>query len=43
VDGELVLPAPLVGTGFPLDLLKTSYPNLELLDVKGLPKPGGDA
>lgn len=43
VDGELVLPAPLVGTGFPLDLLKTSYPDLELLDVKGLPKPGGDA
>jgi hypothetical protein len=43
VDGELVLPAPLVGTGFPLDLLKASYPGMELLDVKGLPKPGGDA
>lgn len=43
VDGEIVLPAPLVGTDFPLDLLKTSYPGLELLDVKGLPKPGGEA
>lgn len=43
VDGELVLPAPLVGSGFPLDLLKTSYPGLELLDVSGLPRPGGDA
>ena len=43
VDGQLVLPAPLVGSGFPLDLLKTNYPGLELLDVKGLPRPGGEA
>ncbi len=43
VDGELALPAPLIGTGFPLDLLKASYPGVDLLDLKGLPKPGGDA
>lgn len=43
VDGQLVLPAPLVGSGFPLDLLQTNYPGLELLDVKGLPRPGGEA
>ncbi len=49
LDGALALPAPLVGTGFPLDLLRagppgaegSAYPTIELLDPRGLPKPGG--
>ena len=41
VDGELTLPAPLVGTGFPLDLLTGAFPGPDLLALKGLPKPGG--
>ena len=42
VDGELTLPAPLVGTGFPIDLLTGAFPGPDILDLKGLPKPGGD-
>jgi hypothetical protein len=41
VDGQLVLPAPLVGTGFPIDLLTGAFPGPDLLELKGLPKPGG--
>lgn len=41
IDGEIVLPAPLIGTGFPLDLLTGDFPGPDIIDMKGIPKPGG--
>ncbi|MFZ4737375.1 MAG: DUF2169 family type VI secretion system accessory protein [Bradymonadia bacterium] len=41
LDGELTLPAPLLGTGFPIDLLAGEQMGMDLLDLKGLPLPGG--
>ncbi len=32
IDGEVVLPAPLLGTGFPLELLTGDFPGQALLD-----------
>ncbi|MCA9543671.1 MAG: DUF2169 domain-containing protein [Myxococcales bacterium] len=37
IDGELILPAPLLGTGFPLELLTGDFPGQAILDA--LPKP----
>lgn len=47
IDGELVLPAPLIGTGFPIELMTGEFPGPDVLDIhklleiKGLPLPGG--
>ena len=41
VDGKLTLPAPLIGTGFPADLLTGEFPGPDVLNLKGIPRPGG--
>lgn len=41
IDGEVVLPAPLVGTNFPKELLTGEFPGPDILEIKGLPVPGG--
>ncbi|MCA9537808.1 MAG: DUF2169 domain-containing protein [Myxococcales bacterium] len=40
VDGQLTLPAPLIGTGFPADLLTGEFPGPDVLNLKGIPRPG---
>jgi hypothetical protein len=39
IDGELVLPAPLLGTGFPIALLKGDFPGPDVLKLKGVTRP----
>lgn len=41
IDGQLTLPAPLINTGFPMDLLTGEFPGPDILEMKGIPKPGG--
>lgn len=41
LDGELTVPAPLLGTSFPPALLEGGESGPELLDLRGLPLPGG--
>lgn len=42
IDGQVVLPAPLIGTNFPVELLTGEFPGPDILEIKGLPLPGGD-
>lgn len=41
VDGQPALPAPLIGTDFPIGLLTGELPGPDIMDIKGVPRPGG--